>query len=65
MSFMFYLCSSLKELKVSNFNINNANKMDMFSGCSDELEKKFKEKKNIYINIVIFLNTNNFINTLF
>ena len=33
--YMFYGCSSLKELNVSNFNINNETKMNgMFYGCS-------------------------------
>ena len=35
MEYMFYGCSSLKELNVSNFNINNETKMNgMFYGCS-------------------------------
>ena len=45
MSSMFYGCSSLKELKLNNFNTNNVTDMSyMFSGCSS-----FKE-----------LNLNNF-----
>ena len=43
MSYMFYGCSSLNELNLSNFNTINVNyMMDMFSGCSDELKKKIK-----------------------
>ena len=35
MSFMFCGCSSLKELNLSNFNINNVINMNaMFYGCS-------------------------------
>ena len=35
MGFMFYGCSSLKELNLSNFNINNVTDMaSMFSRCS-------------------------------
>ena len=35
MSFMFYRCSSLKELNLNNFNTNNVTNMSfMFSGCS-------------------------------
>ena len=35
MSFMFYGCSSLKELNLNNFNTNNVTNMsDMFEGCS-------------------------------
>ena len=35
MESMFYLCSSLKELNLSNFNTNNVTDMNgMFSGCS-------------------------------
>ena len=36
---MFYKCSSLKELNISNFNTNNVTDMNhMFSRCSDELK---------------------------
>ena len=35
MSWMFYYCSSLKELNLSNFNTNNVTDMSyMFAGCS-------------------------------
>ena len=35
MSYMFYGCSSLKELNLSNFNTNNVTDMEsMFSRCS-------------------------------
>ena len=35
MSSMFFECSSLKEINLSNFNTNNVNDMSlMFSGCS-------------------------------
>ena len=35
MDFMFYGCSFLKELNLSNFNTNNVNNMKgMFWGCS-------------------------------
>ena len=35
MSYMFYECSSLKELNLSNFNTNNVTNMcHMFFGCS-------------------------------
>ena len=44
MSYMFYKCSSLNELNLSNFNTNNVTNMkDMFSGCSDELKNKIQE----------------------
>ena len=49
MSFMFYNCSSLKELNLNNFNTNNVTDMShIFSGCSDDLKMKIKsENKNI------------------
>ena len=49
MSFMFYECSSLKELNLNNFNTNNVTNMCfMFKGCSDDLKMKIKlENKNI------------------
>ena len=35
MGYMFYGCSSLKKLNISNFNTNNVTDMSgMFSGCS-------------------------------
>ena len=34
MSYMFFWCSSLNELNITNFNTNNVTDMDyMFSGC--------------------------------
>jgi len=49
MSRMFYKCSSLKELKFSNFYINNNIDMfDIFLGCPDKLKEKFEHKnKNV------------------
>jgi len=49
MSHMFRECISLKEIDLSNFNINNVTDMDhMFSKCSDELKMKIKTQyKNI------------------
>ena len=49
MSWMFYGCSSLKELNFNNFNTNNVTDMrGMFNGCTDDLRKKIKsENKNI------------------
>ena len=49
MSHMFYGCSSLKELNLSNFNTNNVTNMEcMFYGCSNELKNKIKsDYKNI------------------
>ena len=49
MSYMFYECSSLKELNLNNFNTNNVTNMSyMFWGCSDELKKKIETQyKNI------------------
>ena len=44
MAGMFYGCSSLNELNLSNFNTNNVTDMSyMFDGCSDDLKKKIKE----------------------
>ena len=45
---MFHKCSSLKELKLSNFNTNNVTNMSyMFSKCSNELKMKIRsEYKN-------------------
>ena len=41
MSDMFRGCSSLKELNLNNFNINNVTDMSgMFKGCSDQLQLK-------------------------
>ena len=49
MRYMFYGCSSLKELNLNNFNTNNViNMRDMFKGCSNELRIKIKSQyKNI------------------
>ena len=41
---MFSKCLSLKEIYISDFNINvEANITDMFLGCSFELEKKISD----------------------
>ena len=38
-------CSSLKELNLNNFNINNETYMNnMFDGCLDELKLKIKSQ---------------------
>ena len=43
MNFMFWRCSSLKELNLDNFYINNETDIDsMFLECSDELIMKIK-----------------------
>ena len=49
MSWMFYKCSSLKELNLNNFNTNNVtNVRCMFEGCSNVLKINIKsENKNI------------------
>ena len=40
---MFYGCSSLKELNISNFYINDETNMsNMLEGCTEELKKKIK-----------------------
>ena len=46
---MFFGCSSLKELNLSNFNTHNVTNMNcMFSGCSDQFKNKIRsEYKNI------------------
>ena len=46
---MFYGCSSLKELNISNFNTNKVTTMySMFYGCTDKLRKKITQQyKNI------------------
>ena len=44
---MFYNCSSMKELNIDNFNLDNIREMiGVFSKCNDELRKKMKEKFN-------------------
>ena len=49
MGYMFYGCSSLEELNISNFNTNNITDMRfMFDGCSDQFKNKIRsEYKNI------------------
>ena len=45
MSYMFFGCSSLKELNLNNFNTNNITDMNcMFSQCSDELKLKIRSQ---------------------
>ena len=46
---MFLGCTSLQELNLNNFNINNATEMaQMFIGCPNELVMKIKTQyKNI------------------
>ena len=40
---MFFGCSSLKELNLSNFNTHNVTNMNrMFSGCSDQFKNKIR-----------------------
>ena len=42
---MFYECSSLKELNISNFKINNKTRVNsMFEGCSAQLITEIKNK---------------------
>ena len=51
MSYMFYECSSLKELNLNNFNTNDVINMSyMLSKCSDELKLKLKSKFNKFKN---------------
>ena len=49
MEYMFYGCSSLKELNLSNFNTNNVtNIYGMFYECSEQLKLKIKSQyKNL------------------
>ena len=48
---MFWGCSSLKELNLSNFNTNNVTDMSyMFSRCSEQLKLKIKSKYPIFNN---------------
>ena len=45
MNYMFFGCSSLKELNLNNFNTNNITYMScMFEGCLDELKLKIKSQ---------------------
>ena len=45
MSYMFFRCSSLKELNLNNFNTKNVTDMcGIFSGCLDELKLKIKSQ---------------------
>ena len=55
---IFYECFSLKELNLSNFQINNETNMtDMFYGCSEDLKTKNKEQnKNIKVQNIIITN---------
>ena len=47
MSYMLFECSSLKELNLTNFNINNVTNMSwMFYRCSDDLKKKMQKSKD-------------------
>ena len=54
---MFYGCSSLDELNLSNFNTDNVTNMSsMFSGCSNQFRNKIQYKNieedafDVYIN---------------
>ena len=52
MSCMFYICSSLINIDLSNFNTNNVTNMrDMFEGCSS-LTKLQKTIDNIKTNLL-------------
>ena len=47
MGYMLNGCSSLKDLNLSNFNINNVNDMrNIFSGCSEQFQNKIRVKYN-------------------
>ena len=47
MNYMFYGCSSLKELNLNNFNtINVINMSDMFFGCSSLKELNLNKFNN-------------------
>ena len=42
---MFYGCSSLEDIDVSNLNVDNAICLDrMFGGCSNGLKSKIKDQ---------------------
>ena len=49
MSYIFYGCSSIKNLNILNFNSNNVTNMSfMFYGCSNDLKMKIiKNNKDI------------------
>ena len=48
MNSMFYECSSLTSLNLSNFNTNNVEDMrEMFDGCSSLKKENVKIKKEI------------------
>ena len=45
MSYMFFGCSSLKELNLNNFNTNNVTDVSwMFYACLEELRLKIKNQ---------------------
>ena len=47
---MFYECSSLKELNISNFTIKKeVFTTGIFEGCSNELKKKIMEQNKIFL----------------
>ena len=49
---MFYRCSSLKEIKLSNFNTNNVTNMNgMFSKCPIELKSKILEEYETFYDV--------------
>ena len=56
MSYMFYGCSLLKELNLSNFNMNNSTNInEMLEGCSDKLKEKIKvQYKNLNISLILY-----------
>ena len=57
---MFYGCSSLKVLNISNFNTNNvAYSSGMFYGCSNALKNEIKFKNKNFINEEIKLQREN------
>ena len=52
---MFYNCSSLISLNLSNFNTNNVQDMsDMFTGCSSLISLNTNDKKILFINLQIY-----------
>ena len=56
MSQMFYGCSSLKELNLSNFNTNNVTLMsDMFNGCSSLKELNLSNFNTIKVNEMSYM----------